>query len=568
MIDSSRSAPRGHSDRGFTLIELVVAVTIVGMLSVAVLGGITSILRTVPLNTRNIGESHDQQQLLNYFVPDVRSTAPGSVDSTPTAGGCTGADAGVNVAQLTWLSGGTTSRSSYRVITVAGVSRLDRYVCTGTSATTLGAPTIINILDTIDPVPTNWSGGTAPAYITTSGNVVTLKVTQSATKRTLSVASTLRSDVSTLVAPTGTTTAATTTTVAATTTTAAATTTTASPTTTTTAATTTTTAAATTTTAAATTTTVAANSGTPLNPVAAAQGFMVMTSGNALIQVSSLQGGVAAGGNLSFKNYENIATSAPSSFAVSGESAATGLMVGGTVDWTSSSGSQLTVANGLAHTGTLTSGSVLTFGTNVHIVAPNITDNYTTPRIVVSADQSNQTTNAVQRPGAFLFASAFTTLRNSSAKLAALNPTTCSAIAYPSVTQAYGNYTLTLVAGKVNVWNVSVADLNAMANLTSPSNPDATTKLVVNVTDYGSITLPTRYWSTLQNGQKSSILWNVPNATAVSVSNAIYGTLFAPNADVTASGMQLYGDLIAKTLSTNGGDSTLAHFDTSVPCVG
>ena len=196
-IIRGRRAER-NLDSGFTLIELVVAVTLVGMLSVAAMAGITSILRTVPANSRNIGESHDQDQLVNYFVPDVRSTGVSGVVASPAAGGCSGSDPGVNVVQLTWQRAGVTYRSSYRVITTNGASRLDRYLCSGATAANLGAAQVTNILDAIDPVPAGWAGGSSPAYVVLSSNVLTLRLTQSAVKRNLSIASTLRADLSTL----------------------------------------------------------------------------------------------------------------------------------------------------------------------------------------------------------------------------------------------------------------------------------------------------------------------------------------------------------------------------------
>lgn len=188
-------------DSGFTVVELVVAIALAGILSVALLNGVSVVLRTVPTTTKLIGESHDQEQLVNYFYPDVRSTKPADWSSAPGSGGCSGSDPGVNVVQLTWAKGATTFRSSYRLITANGESRLDRYLCSGPSSSALGAARVVNILDAIEPVPTGWAGGTAPAYVVSSNNVLTMKLSQTATGRTLSVSSTLRSDIGLLPAP-------------------------------------------------------------------------------------------------------------------------------------------------------------------------------------------------------------------------------------------------------------------------------------------------------------------------------------------------------------------------------
>ena len=295
---------------------------------------------------------------------------------------------------------------------------------------------------------------------------------------------------------------------------------------------------------------------------------MVVTEGDASIKVNSLQGAAAVGGNLSWGNFETIASAAASTYTFPGETSPAGLIVGGYPDFANSSGGQLTVGLGFAHAGSLGSGALLSFGANIHIVPAGTTNSYATPRVVVSADQTNQTANPVTRASPYPFASTFTTLRNSTTRIAALNPTTCTAIAYPALSQQFGNWTLTLATGKVNILNVSVADLNTMTNLNSPSNPDATTKLVINVTDYGTITPPTRYWGPLQNGQKTSIMWNYPNATNITLTSAVYGTVFAPNSTITTNGMQLSGDLIAKSVAMTNGDVSLAHFDTAIPCIG
>jgi choice-of-anchor A domain-containing protein/prepilin-type N-terminal cleavage/methylation domain-containing protein len=614
--------PGDHGDHGFTLVELIVSIVVVSLLSVASLAAISTVLRTAPSNTKIVSESVGEQQVVNYFYPDVRSTPPDSWTASPTAGGCSGTDPGINVVQLTWRDGPQTNRASYRVSTSNGTSSISRYRCNGTSPTTLGPASVRTILAGIDPVPAQWAGGTAPAYVTSTGNVMTLNLTQSAVHRTLTVSSTLRSDLGTLPTPVSTTTTVpTTTTTPATTapattapattapsTTAPATTAPATTAPSTTAPSTTapsttapattapattapsTTAPATTapaTTAPATTapsttvpgttttttttvpaTTTTTPSGVALNPVAAGQGFMVITEGDASIKVNSLQGAAAVGGNLSWGNFETIASAGASTYTFPSESSPAGLIIGGYPDFANSSGGQLTVGSGFAHAGSLGSGALLSFGTNIHIVPGGTTNNYATPRVIVSADQSNQTANPVMRTAPYPFASSFTTFRNSTIRIAALNPTACTAIAYPALSQQFGSWTLTLVTGKVNILNVSVADLNAMSNLNSPSNPDATTKLIINVTDYGTITPPTRYWGPLQNGQKTSIMWNYPNATNITLTSAVYGTVFAPNATITTNGMQLSGDLIAKSAAMTNGDVSLAHFDTAVPCIG
>lgn len=307
--------------------------------------------------------------------------------------------------------------------------------------------------------------------------------------------------------------------------------------------------------------------GTPSNPFGAAKRFQIITEGNATLGSFGIEGAAAIGGNLVFKNYQTVAASETSTFTPSVGGQAVGLVVGGTVDLAGSgANNQLTVGTGFLHVGGVGGGALTTWGTNVHLATAGVTDNWSTPRAIVTADQSNQAAYPVVAPGVFDTASTFTQFRASSASIAALDPTTCSSIAAPTVTTAFGNYTLTLVAGKVNVWNLTLAQITAMGNVSGPTNASAATPLVINVTDAGSITLPERYWGPLQSGTKSAIMWNFPNATAVNVRGVFYGSLFAPDAAVSIDNVTFEGDVVAKTATITSGKYGLAHWTTAIPC--
>ncbi|MCX6521995.1 MAG: putative Ig domain-containing protein, partial [Actinobacteria bacterium] len=307
--------------------------------------------------------------------------------------------------------------------------------------------------------------------------------------------------------------------------------------------------------------------GTPSNPFGAAKRFQIITEGNATLGSFGIEGAAAIGGNLVFKNYQTVAASETSTFTPSVGGQAVGLVVGGTVDLAGSgANNQLTVGTGFFHVGAIGGGALTTWGANVHLATAGVTDNWSTPRAIVTADQSNQTSYPVVAPGVFDTASTFTQFRASEASIAALDPATCSSIAAPTVTTAFGNYTLTLVAGRVNVWNLTLAQITAMGNVSGPTNVSATTPLVINVTDAGTITMPERYWGPLQSGTKSAIMWNFPNATAVNVKGVFYGSLFAPDAAVTIDNVTFEGDVVARTATITSGRYGLAHWTTAIPC--
>lgn len=118
---------------GFTLIELIVTMSIVsivmGTLSMAIIVG----LRTTDETTRRLADSHDLQLLSIYLPADAQSAVEGRIDtSAATAIGCTPPDpSGTNVLHLAWDEpGGTqTFRAAYRLEGVAGENVLARYSC-------------------------------------------------------------------------------------------------------------------------------------------------------------------------------------------------------------------------------------------------------------------------------------------------------------------------------------------------------------------------------------------------------------------------------------------------------
>jgi choice-of-anchor A domain-containing protein/prepilin-type N-terminal cleavage/methylation domain-containing protein len=309
--------------------------------------------------------------------------------------------------------------------------------------------------------------------------------------------------------------------------------------------------------------------GEPINPLAAAQGYSVMTEGDVSLNGIHVKGALAAGGALSFTRYANVAESGSSTVTAPGDSTTTGLMLGGPIDLSASSGAALEVRNGFLHAGSITNGQVQVNGNAVHVLPGTSTDVGSIPRVsVTNANQSDQTAYPVVRPQVFPFTNTFLALDRSSTGMGALTPTNCAAAAFPELYQQ-GNWILNLVTGKVNVLNLTEKQVKDMTNVTGSGSVDSGTTLVINITDHGVVQLPTRYWSQIQNGRHASIVWNFPNANKVTVTGAFYGTLFAPRADVTLASGQVKGDVVAATLTTTGdGMVEVAHFDREVPCIG
>jgi choice-of-anchor A domain-containing protein len=320
------------------------------------------------------------------------------------------------------------------------------------------------------------------------------------------------------------------------------------------------------TTAKATYTLVVAASGAASISLAAMQNFQIMTEGDTRLELWWMPGAIAAGGNFSFTNYGIIAGSEASTFTATGMKSAAGVVVGGYVDLTNSVGGYYALAHGLLHTGSIPKQTLTNWSGIEHLAPTGVTDWWSTPRVVMLPDQTDQKVAPVVVPNAFPFANTFTSLRSTSTTLAALDPKTCSSIATATVGPSNGNYALTLTKGKVNVWTLTIADMTKMNYVVGNLNPDATTPLIINVPDAGAVAVPLRYWTPLQSGLQSAILWNFPNATSVAVDSAFYGSLLAPNAAVKLSSVALNGDVAAKSLQMVNGSGTLAHFSTSIAC--
>lgn len=100
---------RTGSDQGFTLIELVVAASITGVLATVIGAAFTVGVQTSGAANARIAASRGGPVLSSYFPADVQSSATIAVSTTP----CTSAVPGV--ATMTWVdvdsAGASTSKS-------------------------------------------------------------------------------------------------------------------------------------------------------------------------------------------------------------------------------------------------------------------------------------------------------------------------------------------------------------------------------------------------------------------------------------------------------------------------
>jgi prepilin-type N-terminal cleavage/methylation domain-containing protein len=120
--------PRLDEESGFTLVELMIAIAVLGVIMVALGSAFSFGLITMNDTSNRLSGSNDAQLLAVFLPPDVES-ATAAVASASGAGiTCTGASS--PVLQLTDAA---TFNVVYGVRLVSGAYQLERYVCTGGS---------------------------------------------------------------------------------------------------------------------------------------------------------------------------------------------------------------------------------------------------------------------------------------------------------------------------------------------------------------------------------------------------------------------------------------------------
>jgi prepilin-type N-terminal cleavage/methylation domain-containing protein len=117
-----------RSEHGVTLVELLLAMVVVGTIVAAVAGGVVVGLRTTHATQDRVTHSHDRQMASAYFVNDVQSARTVSYEIGPTLD-LIGSLCTVNVPGPTfaisfaWDDGATKKLAAYLLQPVAGEPR-------------------------------------------------------------------------------------------------------------------------------------------------------------------------------------------------------------------------------------------------------------------------------------------------------------------------------------------------------------------------------------------------------------------------------------------------------------
>lgn len=149
MTRGQRPTP---AERGFTLIEMLIALTVTAVVTGTIAAALVVTFRTVGAANDQVAQSHDAQNLSFWLLPDLQSLGPTpSLDTTgtvPSPSGCTGsAPAGTYVVKMSWTDTSSSPVVTYHAdyFTAADASGqlvLNRYYCSTANPT----PTVLAIV--------------------------------------------------------------------------------------------------------------------------------------------------------------------------------------------------------------------------------------------------------------------------------------------------------------------------------------------------------------------------------------------------------------------------------------
>lgn len=162
---------RATRSEGFTLVETVVVVALLGVVSAVIAAVFVTIARTSPVSQDRADDARSLLGLTTWLPQDVGSASPSGFTDGPHTSACgSGVDpSSQGLLQLTWSEGGATLVADYRfVLESSGLGRIVRYTCRSGQAAV--KDTLTSPLAPIPPsAPSPPSENPAPVDLTMFG---------------------------------------------------------------------------------------------------------------------------------------------------------------------------------------------------------------------------------------------------------------------------------------------------------------------------------------------------------------------------------------------------------------
>lgn len=169
------AAPGSRGDRGFSLVELVLVISVVGVIAGTIMAGVSAVLGNEKSTMARLSEQRTIQGFATWLPADVASTPPGglSVGGSPVCG-----SGGTQVLGMQWsenVDGSvTTYRVSYQAVDVNGETHVRRHVCAG------GATSTSTLATDLPAMGGGWTPTSPPIQISydAAARTVTVVLTQ------------------------------------------------------------------------------------------------------------------------------------------------------------------------------------------------------------------------------------------------------------------------------------------------------------------------------------------------------------------------------------------------------
>ncbi len=169
------AAPGSRGDRGFSLVELVLVISVVGVIAGTIMAGVSAVLGNEKSTMARLSEQRTIQGFATWLPADVASTPPGglTVGGSPVCG-----SGGTQVLGMQWsenVDGSvTTYRVSYQAVDVNGETHVRRHVCAG------GATSTSTLATDLPAMGGGWTPTSPPIQISydAAARTVTVVLTQ------------------------------------------------------------------------------------------------------------------------------------------------------------------------------------------------------------------------------------------------------------------------------------------------------------------------------------------------------------------------------------------------------